>query len=79
MLFNSCQALVQIQTPENMRGRILSIYNFVFFGLMPFCALWVGRLAHLTGVKIPAPAVAPGLLLYGILLSFFDRHLIKLL
>jgi len=48
-IYNLCNALVQIQTPENIRGRVMSIYSFVFLGLMPFAALWIGAAASHLG------------------------------
>ncbi|MBP6909648.1 MAG: MFS transporter [Candidatus Saccharicenans sp.] len=78
MLFNSCNALVQIETPENMRGRVMGIYSFVFFSLMPFGALWMGGMAHLTGVKLPVLVAALGSLVYGLSLFIFNRQLLKL-
>ena len=78
MIFNLCNALVQIHTPENMRGRVMSIYSFVFFGLMPFAALWIGSAAHLLGLKIPVFIAASLSLIYASTLFIFNRHLLKL-
>ncbi|MDI6844776.1 MAG: MFS transporter [Candidatus Saccharicenans sp.] len=78
IIYNLCNALVQIQTPENMRGRVMSIYSFVFFGLMPFASLWIGQAAHLLGEKLPVLASAIIFLIYSIVIFFSAGHLKKL-
>ncbi|MBC7360962.1 MAG: MFS transporter [Candidatus Aminicenantes bacterium] len=78
MIFNLCNALVQIHTPEAIRGRVMSIYSFVFFGFMPFAALWIGGAAHLLGEKIPVFAAASISLIYAAAIFLFDRRIIKL-
>ncbi len=78
MIFNLCNSLVQLQTPENIRGRVMSIYSFVFFGLMPFASLWIGAAATHLGEKIPV-LIASGLaLLYAVIILIFNRQIIKL-
>ncbi|PMP94938.1 MAG: MFS transporter [Candidatus Aminicenantes bacterium] len=78
MIFNLCNALVQMHTPENMRGRVMSIYSFVFFGLMPFAALWIGSAAHAFGEKMPVLAAASVSLIYAAALLLFKPRFIKL-
>jgi MFS family permease len=78
MIFNLCNALVQIHTPEAIRGRVMSIYSFVFFGFMPFAALWIGSTAHLLGEKIPVFTAASISLIYAAVIFLFDRRIIKL-
>ncbi len=78
MIYNLCNALVQLQTPENIRGRVMSIYSFVFFGLMPFAALWVGAVAHHIGEKIPILAGASISLTYAASIFLFDRRILRL-
>ncbi len=78
IIYNLCNALVQLQTPENMRGRVMSIYSFVFFGLMPFASLWIGQAAHQLGEKLPVLASAMIFLIYSIVIFFSAGHLRKL-
>lgn len=78
IIYNLCNALVQVQTPENMRGRVMSIYSFVFFGLMPFAALWIGQAAHHLGEKPPIMASAMLFLTYSAAVFFFAGRLRKL-
>ncbi|MGB4705106.1 MAG: MFS transporter [Candidatus Saccharicenans sp.] len=78
IIYNLCNALVQLQTPENMRGRVMSIYSFVFFGLMPFASLWIGQAANLLGEKLPVLASAIIFLVYSVVIFFSAGHLKKL-
>lgn len=72
MIYNLCNALVQIHTPENMRGRVMSIYSFVFFGFMPFAALWIGQAASLLGERIPVLVSSGIFLVYAVIITFYD-------
>jgi MFS family permease len=38
--------LVQTLVPDNLRGRVLSIYTLSFFGTMPVSALLAGAMAE---------------------------------
>jgi MFS family permease len=58
---SSAATLVQLWTPAPLRGRVLSIYNTVVFGLMPVGSLQAGAVASVIGV--------PTTLLVGALLS----------
>ncbi|MEO0161176.1 MAG: MFS transporter [candidate division WOR-3 bacterium] len=51
LIMNLANSLVQTQVVEEMRGRVMGIYTFVFFGLMPLGALWIGTAAQLWGLK----------------------------
>jgi predicted MFS family arabinose efflux permease len=55
-------SLVQLNVPNEMRGRVMSIYMVAFRGGMPLGSLFGGWLASL----VSAPAV---LMLNGILMS----------
>lgn len=48
LLFNLTNALVQENTPNHLRGRVMGIYSFAFFGLMPVGSLWIGFVARYT-------------------------------
>ncbi|MDI6699264.1 MAG: MFS transporter [Candidatus Saccharicenans sp.] len=78
IIYNLCNALVQIQTPENIRGRVMSIYSSVFFGLMPFAALWIGAAASHLGEKLPVLASASIFLIYAAAIFMFEGRLRKL-
>ena len=66
-------ATVQLQTPDRMRGRVMGIYAYVFFGTAPFGGMLTGWLLQVGGTPlafglaggvtvIAALAVAPWLL-----------------
>jgi len=59
---NLANALVQTQVPDGLRGRVMGVYTFVFFGAMPLGALWIGATAQQVGERI-AIAVAAALAL----------------
>jgi predicted MFS family arabinose efflux permease len=61
-VFATISSLVQLITPNEMRGRVMSVYNVAFRGGMPFGSLAVGLLS----VRFSAPAV---LAVNGVLLS----------
>jgi len=51
MIFiNSCNALVQSLVPDELRGRVMSIYTLTFFGFMPIGSLLAGVAAERIGV-----------------------------
>jgi MFS family permease len=52
LVLNLSNVLIQTSTPDDMRGRVMGVYSFVFFGFMPFGALWIGAVAE----KIGEPA-----------------------
>jgi MFS family permease len=49
LVMNLSNALVQTHSPDGLRGRIMSVYTLVFFGLMPLGALVVGIAAERLG------------------------------
>lgn len=49
VLFNLANSLVQTLVPDDLRGRVLSIYTLNFFGLMPIGALLAGAVAEAAG------------------------------
>ncbi|MGA2183608.1 MAG: MFS transporter [Bryobacteraceae bacterium] len=61
-VFATIGSLVQLITPNEMRGRVMSVYNVAFRGGMPFGSLAVGLLS----MRFTAPAV---LAVNGVLLS----------
>lgn len=59
MVMNLANALVQTLVPDDLRGRVMSVYSMTFFGLMPLGALWIGAVAEYAS---PALAVILGAL-----------------
>ncbi len=46
LVFNLANALVQRLVPDELRGRIMGVYSFTFFGFLPVGALLMGALAE---------------------------------
>jgi predicted MFS family arabinose efflux permease len=71
-VFTSIGSLVQLITPDNMRGRVLSVYNVAFRGGMPVGSLVVGALVK----QFSAPVVIAwnGVLLTLLALYFLLVH-----
>lgn len=46
LIFNLANALVQRLVPDELRGRIMGVYSFTFFGFLPVGALLMGALAE---------------------------------
>ena len=60
------QSLLQLTAPDQLRGRVVSIYIFVFAGFMPVSAVVEGWLADRFGTRFAfASAGAAGLLAAG--------------
>jgi predicted MFS family arabinose efflux permease len=66
-VFTSIGSLVQLITPDNMRGRVLSVYNVAFRGGMPVGSLVVGALVK----QFTAPVV---LAWNGVLLTLLGLY-----
>jgi predicted MFS family arabinose efflux permease len=71
-VFTNISSLVQMITPDNMRGRVLSVYNVAFRGGMPVGSLVVGALVK----QFTAPVVITcnGVLLTILALYFLVVH-----
>jgi MFS family permease len=53
MLINGALAngILQSAVPDELRGRVMAAYVFVYVGFMPIGSLIGGFLAHITGVQ----------------------------
>jgi MFS family permease len=49
LLINVSNALVQTQVPDELRGRVMSVYVFMFLGMAPLGSLQAGALARWLG------------------------------
>lgn len=56
----NCNTALQLIVPDSLRGRVMSLYAFVFAGVTPFGSFLVGSLAEFFGVPT-AYAVGGGL------------------
>jgi len=70
-VFALINALVQLQAPEEMRGRIMSVYNTAFRGGMPLGNLASGAIANQIGA--PLAVTANGVLLVLVAVWYLAR------
>jgi MFS family permease len=61
LVYNNANTLVQTLADDSLRGRVMSIYSFTFFGLSPLGALGMGTLASRIG-EPASVALGAGLL-----------------
>jgi MFS family permease len=53
MLEMACSnTLIQTMVPDDLRGRVMSLYSMMFMGMAPFGALLGGALAHRMGAPV---------------------------
>jgi predicted MFS family arabinose efflux permease len=72
MAFATLSSLVQLNAPNEMRGRVMSIYLVAFRGGMPLGSLAGGWLATLTSA--PAVLTVSGLTLSGVAVWFLSTN-----
>lgn len=65
---NASNALVQAQVPDELRGRVMSIYTLAFFGFMPIGSLLAGAAAAAIGAPLTIRLGAVLLLLTAVLI-----------
>jgi len=75
LIFNLSNALVQINSPDNLRGRIMGLYTMTFFGLMPLGALWIGFAAEHISQTAAILGAAMVMLGAAAVLSVYMPHL----
>jgi predicted MFS family arabinose efflux permease len=71
-VFASVSSLVQLITTDEMRGRVMSVYNCAFRGGMPLGNLISGWLVP--AFTAPIVLTANGILLIGVSLYFLLIH-----
>ena len=59
--------IVQLDSPDHLRGRIMGIWMIVFSGSVPIGALWTGRAAVRWGVDVVMALSAVLCVIAGIL------------
>ena len=75
LVFNLANALVQTHSPDALRGRIMSVYTLVFFGLLPLGSLGVGVTAEKLGQTAAILIGAGVTLVAAAFLAAFMPHL----
>jgi MFS family permease len=58
LLLSSCNTTLQVTVPDDLRGRVMSLYTLLFAGVSPFGAFFIGGIAEIFGV--PAALAAGG-------------------
>jgi sugar phosphate permease len=48
-LLATCNTLLQTTTPDELRGRVMSLYSMVLVGFLPFASLMAGTLSDFLG------------------------------
>jgi MFS family permease len=61
--FATANSMLQMKSPDSLRGRVMGLYALVFQGFFPFGSLAIGYLADIVGVRF---AVAGGASVCGI-------------
>jgi MFS family permease len=78
LIMNLANSSVQTATPVNLRGRVMSIYALIFFGVMPIGSLGVGWTASKLGEPGTIIIGAAAILAFALLTFAFTprlRHL----
>lgn len=78
MIFNSSNALVQSQIPDELRGRVMSVYSLIFFGSMPLGALMAGSVAGFIGEPMTGMLCAVITLIFAVVIWIFVPKLRQL-
>jgi predicted MFS family arabinose efflux permease len=77
-VFSMVQSLVQAITADEMRGRVMSVYNVAFRGGMPLGSLITGKLIPLLGVSVTISCAGGALALLGLYLLLIHRRIATL-
>ncbi len=77
-VFASITSLVQAITEDNMRGRVMSVYNVAFRGGMPIGMLVVGKLIPIYSAPLTMSVVGTTTILLGLYFLFVQRRITQL-
>lgn len=69
LVFNLANALIQTLVTDELRGRVMGVYTFTFFGFLPIGALLMGTLAE--HFSEPAAVVTGALITFLVAISIF--------
>jgi MFS family permease len=62
VLMPSCNTMLQLEAPDGMRGRIMSLYTMLYMGVAPFGSLLAGSMAHWLGAPLAVTILGLGCL-----------------
>lgn len=77
-VFSLVSSLVQLITADEMRGRVMSVYNVAFRGGMPFGSLLTGWLAPIVGVPAVVAVNGVGLIILSTYFLLVQRRVAAL-
>ncbi len=75
LVVNNANAVLQSSLPDNLRGRVMSIYVMVFFGAQPIGSLLAGELAERAGEQLSVLVSSALLLACSLFIRFRLPHL----
>lgn len=70
LFYNMNMILVQTHVDDHYRGRVMSIYNIAFMGVIPLGGLFIGFAAKLIGEQLTVFIFAVIILLFGLYIHF---------
>jgi MFS family permease len=71
LMLNMANTLIQVSVPDHLRGRVMGIYTFAFFGMMPVGALLGGALAQWTNEPLAVTIGASISLIFALFVFLF--------
>jgi predicted MFS family arabinose efflux permease len=77
-VFATISSLVQMITSDNMRGRVMSVYNVAFRGGMPFGSLISGALIHRFNAPVVLACNGALLIVLGLYFLIAQRKIVTL-
>jgi predicted MFS family arabinose efflux permease len=77
-VFAMISSLVQAITADNMRGRVMSVYNVAFRGGMPIGALLVGRMIPVFTAPVTIACAGAGLVVMALYMLLIHRRVASL-
>jgi predicted MFS family arabinose efflux permease len=77
-VFAMISSLVQLIAPDEMRGRVMSVYNFAFRGGMPIGSLISGELIATSSVPVVLAGNGLLLALLGLYFLVFKKEVVRL-
>ena len=75
LVLNISNILGQLHVPDQLRGRVMSIYTLVFFGMFPLGALLSGTAAEVIGEPTTVALGALVTIAFGGVLWLYVPHL----
>lgn len=73
MYNTTSNSVLQLNSPDNMRGRIMSVYSLIFGGLIPFGSIYAGAVSKYMGPQYTF-IISGGICFLGFMLLFFKRR-----